>query len=146
MRIYLDTCTLQRPLDSPTQIRIALEAEAVLGILALCESGKAELISSEVLLFETLRNPNLARREYALAALSRAKVFVQVTDQVERRAKELAAIGLGPLDALHAASAEEVKADCFCTCDDRLDRKIRTVPNLRVRVIAPIQLAEEIDQ
>ena len=27
MRIYLDTCSLQRPLDSKTQIRIILEAE-----------------------------------------------------------------------------------------------------------------------
>jgi hypothetical protein len=51
MRIYLDTCSLQRPLDSKTHVRIILEAEAILGILALCESGKIELISSEVLLF-----------------------------------------------------------------------------------------------
>ena len=29
MRIYLDTCCIQRPLDNKTQIRIILEAEAV---------------------------------------------------------------------------------------------------------------------
>ena len=34
MRIYLDTCSLQRPLDDRHQVRIALEAEAVLAILA----------------------------------------------------------------------------------------------------------------
>ena len=44
IRIYLDTCSIQRPLDSKTQIRIALEAEAVLGILALCEEGAVELV------------------------------------------------------------------------------------------------------
>ena len=29
MKIYLDICAIQRPLDSYTQIRVALEAEAV---------------------------------------------------------------------------------------------------------------------
>ena len=39
MLLYLDMCSLQRPLDDKTQLRIALEAEAVLGILALCQAG-----------------------------------------------------------------------------------------------------------
>lgn len=65
IRIYLDTCSIQRPLDSKTQIRIALEAEAVLGILALCEEGAVELIVSDALTFKVERTPNLARREYA---------------------------------------------------------------------------------
>ena len=30
MLLYLDLCSLQRPLDDKTQLRIALEAEAVL--------------------------------------------------------------------------------------------------------------------
>jgi hypothetical protein len=58
MKVYLDNCSLQRPLDSKTQIRISLEAEAVLGILALIEVGNLELISSEVLRFEIGRSPN----------------------------------------------------------------------------------------
>jgi hypothetical protein len=49
MKVYLDNCCLQRPLDDKSQIRIALEAEAVLSILAICESGILELISSEPL-------------------------------------------------------------------------------------------------
>jgi hypothetical protein len=60
MKIYLDTCSLHRPLDSKTQIRIALESEAILGILTLCESGSLELVSSEVLIFEVEQNPNMA--------------------------------------------------------------------------------------
>ena len=35
MNVYLDTCSLQRPLDDQTQIRIRLEAEAVLAIIEL---------------------------------------------------------------------------------------------------------------
>ena len=58
MKIYLDNCSLQRPLDSKTQTRIVLEAEAVLGILTLLESGKVALVSSEALRFEIDHNPN----------------------------------------------------------------------------------------
>ena len=69
MKIYLDSCSLQRPLDSKTQIRIALEAEAVLAALSLCESGEFELVSSEPLIFEARRNLNVARMEYVFEVL-----------------------------------------------------------------------------
>jgi hypothetical protein len=39
-------CSLQRPLDSKTQVRVAVEAEAILNVIALWESGHFELISS----------------------------------------------------------------------------------------------------
>jgi hypothetical protein len=35
MKIYLDMCSVQRPLDTKTQPHIAVEAEAILGIIAL---------------------------------------------------------------------------------------------------------------
>ena len=35
MRIYLDTCSLQRPLDDRSQLRIRQEAEAILYVLEL---------------------------------------------------------------------------------------------------------------
>lgn len=146
MRIYLDTCSLQRPLDTRTQLRIILEAEAVLGVLAMCEAGTADLVSSEALTFETRRSPNPARRAYASAALSKAKVFAEIGDEAQRRAKELSATGLRPLDALHLALAEQAQADCFCTCDDRLLRRLRAIQGLRVKVVTPIELAEEIDK
>jgi hypothetical protein len=37
IKVYLDLCAIQRPLDTLNQVRIVLEAEAVLGILALCD-------------------------------------------------------------------------------------------------------------
>ena len=62
MRIYLDTCSLQRPLDDRTQPRINIEAEAVLTILRLIESSHLELLSSEALGFEINRIPNLLQK------------------------------------------------------------------------------------
>jgi len=46
-------CSLQRPLDTKTQIRVAVEAEAILNVIALWESGQLELVSSQALIFET---------------------------------------------------------------------------------------------
>ena len=53
MKVYLDLCAIQRPLDTPYQVRIVLEAEAVLGILSICDAGQIELVSSEALEYET---------------------------------------------------------------------------------------------
>ena len=89
MKIYLDTCSLQRPLDSKTQIRIVLEAEAVLGVLVLCETGSIELVSSDALLFETERNPHPIRKEHALAVLSHASTFIPLDEQIENRARQI---------------------------------------------------------
>lgn len=72
MKIYLDTCSIQRPLDSKNQLRIAIEGEAILGVLYLCEAGSIELISSEALLFEIRRIPDESRKDYALEVLSKA--------------------------------------------------------------------------
>ena len=84
MRVYLDTCSLQRPLDTKSHVCIALEAEAVLGILALCESGEIELVSSDVLLFEIAHNPHPVRREYAFEALSVAREFIALSDSLQQ--------------------------------------------------------------
>jgi hypothetical protein len=39
VKVYLDMCSIQRPLDSPDDVRVATEAQAVLGVLRLCEAG-----------------------------------------------------------------------------------------------------------
>ncbi len=145
MKIYLDACSLQRPLDNKNQIRVALEAEAILGILALCETGELELISSEVLVFEIDRTPQLSRREYGREVLAKAKAFVSLRDSLEQRARTFTVAGVKPLDALHLASAEEAQADYFCTCDDRFLKKARNLPDLKTKVVSPVELAEEFE-
>jgi predicted nucleic acid-binding protein len=146
MKIYFDNCSLQRPLDSKIQVRIAVEAEAVLGVLSLCESGQVELISSEALAFEISRSLSPDRVTWALEVLSRARVYVQVNDQIESRARLLVERGINPLDALHLASAEEARADYFCTCDDQLLRSGRSMTDLNTKVVSPIELVGEVGQ
>ena len=146
MKIYLDTCSIQRPLDSRTQIRIVLEAEAVLGVLALYESGEIELVSSEALAFEINRNPIIARRDFGLAVLSQTKIFIVLNEHVENRARELNKGGIKPLDALHLASAEAGQADYFCTCDDRLLKQAKALSGLKTRVVSPVELIGELER
>ncbi len=87
-------CAVQRPLDTKNQVRMLVEAEAVLGIITLCESGAIELISSEALSFEVGRNPNPTRKRYAAEVLSLARTFIKINEAVESRANALNAINV----------------------------------------------------
>jgi predicted nucleic acid-binding protein len=146
MRLYLDMCSIQRPLDDRAQLRIRLESEAVLTVLALCESGEVELISSDALRFETERNPNPVRRGYAEEVLANARHFVASTAAVEQRARAHVSTGIKPLDALHLACAVEGGADYFCTTDDKFLRRAKTVDTEFTRVVSPLDLIEEVDR
>src|SRR5262245_52275981 len=129
-------CALQRPHDDPSQVRVRLEAVAVLGLLEHCRAGGARLASSDALTYEAGRNPHPVRRAHAEAVLAGAVVRQPLTPAVETRAGDLAAAGLHPLDALHLASAEAIGADYFCTCDDQLLRRGRALAAAPMRVIS----------
>jgi predicted nucleic acid-binding protein len=143
VRIFLDMCSIQRPLDDKTQPRVSMEAEAVLTILRLCEKGTAELVISQSLRFETERNPHPLRREYALAFLSKVAVLAPTGGPVDDRARQLHAAGIKPLDAAHLAAAVEARVDYFCTCDDRFLRRARAVDTLATKVVTPLELVAE---
>ena len=130
MKVYLDMCSIQRPFDTKIQLRIVVEAEAFVGIIAVCESGQIDLMASDALVFETERNPHPIRKRHALEVLAKATLFVQTDRRVEERARTFHTLGIKPLDALHLASAVEAQADYFCTCDDRLLRRARTADTL----------------
>jgi predicted nucleic acid-binding protein len=146
MRIYLDMCSIQRPLDTKTQPRIAVEAEAILGVLALCEVGQIELLTSDTLMFELERNPHPIRKDYALKVLTKATVFIHTDERIEQRARAFQAEGIKPLDALHLASAVAAKADYFCTCDERFLKRAKTVDAEQTKVVSPLELIAEVTQ
>nr|VFK13333.1 MAG: hypothetical protein BECKLPF1236B_GA0070989_104617 [Candidatus Kentron sp. LPFa] len=49
MRIYLDSCCLQRPLDNQTHSRIRVETEAVFSVLAAVQAKELALLDSDAL-------------------------------------------------------------------------------------------------
>ena len=141
MKIYLDNCSLQRPLDDRTQIRVEKEAEAVIEILSVCESGKITLVSSEVLQFE-IRNNSTRNAEKRLLEFWKLHGKIAVNEEIENRAREFEDDGIKPIDALHLACAEIEKIDYFCTCDDKFSRKAQILNNLKLKVVSPIELKE----
>jgi predicted nucleic acid-binding protein len=144
MLIYLNMCSIHRPLDDQSQLRIQVESEAVLAIIALCKSRPCELVSSDALEYEAERNPRPDRKAYAHDVLSHAQRFVRLSPEVEERAHAYNEAGLKPLDALRLSCAVEAGADYFCTCDDRLLRRARAVHNGPPKVVDPLELIREI--
>jgi predicted nucleic acid-binding protein len=144
MKVYFDTCSLHRPLDNKAPLRVALEAEAILGLLAKCEVGELTLVSSEVLSLEVDRNPQPQRKAYVSSILKQAQIVIVVDDVIEKRAKILESRGFKAFDALHIASAESGAVDYFCSCDDRLLKKSRHQSDLAVKVLSPLELVNEV--
>ena len=145
MKVYLDTCSIQRPLDTLDQIRLRVEAEAVLGILEYIVAAKIDLISSTVLQLENAQNPFPVRREHGQQTLAYAKESVFVDEHVEMRAQELVLQGIAAMDALHLAAAERANADYFCTCDDQVLRKAKNIPLSNMVVLSPLDLIEVLE-
>ena len=139
-------CSIQRPLDTKTQPRIAVEAEAVLGVLTLCEAGQVELLSSAALVFELAHNPHPVRKEYAIKVLAKATTFIPIDSQNEAHARRFESAGIKPVDALHLALAVASKADYFCTCDDRFLKRAKAVETAQTKVVSPLELITEVTQ
>ena len=145
MKIYLDSCAIQRPLDVFTVLRNKLEAEAVLGIIKYCDDGTVELVSSEALVYEAEQNSQPTRKEHALAILDKASHIAIFEPNAERRAATFVESGVKSMDALHAAVAEAAGVDRFCSCDDRLLRKLKRMRDVRFRPVSPLELIEELE-
>lgn len=145
MRIYLDMCYLQRPMDDQTHLRIHLEAEAILGILTWCESGNAELLNSVALSYEIDHNPYPARKAFVQETLFKSSQIIQTSDSVEQRARGYCNNGIKVLDALHLACAVDAQATYFCTCDERFFRRAKQVETEQTTVVSPLELIEVIE-
>lgn len=124
----------------PSQARIRLEAEAVLLILARCESGSWAWVSSEVVRSEIARTPDPERRRRVQLVAAHSSTHVHVEASEVERACELVSWGFSAYDALHLACAERGGADVFLTTDDKLLNKATAhAQSLRVRVDNPFQ-------
>ena len=95
------------------------------------------LACSAVLLYEVSRIADQTRGQGIGNLLGYADPAQMLTPGIEARAAQLCAAGFKKMDALHLASAEEVKADAFLTTDDRLIARAQSVP-LSIPVFNPI--------
>jgi predicted nucleic acid-binding protein len=144
MRLYLDNCCLQRPLDDQTHPRIRVETEAVFVILAAVQAGEQSLLGSEALEYEVSRIPNEVRRTEVFAVLALASERLRVTDEVEALSLTFEQQGVRSMDAIHLALASSAKADFFCTCDDKLLQKAQKLSGLSCKVTTLLSLVPEV--
>jgi hypothetical protein len=113
--------------------------ETAVDSLRRMHSGEVQWISSEALIDEINRNPNLERRLENAALLNLANETIQVDQMAASRAMNLEAAGYGAFDALHLACAEVAQVDVLLTTDDGFVRKAsRRDGNPRMPVRNPV--------
>lgn len=143
-KVYLDTCCLNRPFDDQTQLRVRLEAEAVLAILARIENNEWAWIGSEVLLDEVEQIPDSQKLTRVKLLLDFIKENIEVGQKEEKRANDLIEKGFQIFDALHIACAEKANADIFLSTDDNLLKLAKRIEKqLNVRIENPLIWVEE---
>ena len=145
MKIYLDTCCLNRPFDDQRQPRVRLESEAITLIMEKIRRREWEWVGSEVLIYEIEQTTNTERKERLLLLAREANQTVEISEKTLDRAEALSSLGFGEYDALHLASAESAKVDVFLTTDDQL-QKIADKNKKRLSsliVINPVKWLEE---
>lgn len=143
--VYLDNCALQRPLDDRRQFRVRVEADAVTAVLGAVEAGDVALATSAALRAESSRGGHRSRRDFATRVLALASRDAPPSAQMQSLIEAYRDAGIQPFDALHLASAVTMRADYFCTTDDRLIRKARTANTGSTRVVNPVELAAALE-
>ena len=106
MKIYLDVCCLNRPFDDQRQDRIRLETEAIYIILKFVELNQFALLDSDIILYEVEKISDLKRKNGIGRILSKAKYYINLNEDILKRAYEIQKLGIKSYDALHIASAE----------------------------------------
>ena len=137
MRIYLDNCTLNRPFDDQSQIRIRIESEAKLYIQEKIRNGSLHLIWSYIVDFESSQNPFAERRNAIQKWRDVAVDDIEESEEIIRIANGLTNIGIKAKDALHVACAVVGGAEYFLTTDDGILKKL--VSYNRISVLSPTE-------
>lgn len=144
-KIYLDCCCLNRPFDDQSDPLVHLEAEAIKIILALCEKGFFEFLTSEILKFEIEKTPEILRREKLKTLESIARKSIKLDEGIIKRAKIFEEYGVKAIDALHLACAER-EAQVLLTVDRKFLKKAKGIEDLKIEVKNPIEWLMEVFQ
>ena len=145
MKIYLDTCCLNRPFDDQSYDRIKIESEAIMIILFNLAYGKWIWIGSEALELEVNKTPDRDRLKRLKLLMKYTQESVKIDRKEIDRAKQLENFGFHAMDALHISCAESLEADIFLTTDKKLlNLSFRLSEKLKVRVENPLKWLSEV--
>ena len=112
-----------------------LETEIFIYILEKIENKFYELIASEALLYENMKDSDMERKERVSSYFELSNKFIEIADKDIYRGRFLQEKGFSGIDSLHIALAEKARADYFITCDDgiiKLYKKYKKLINIEV--------------
>jgi predicted nucleic acid-binding protein len=132
MKIYLDSCCLNRPFDDQSQLRIRLESEAKLKIQEEVRIGNIEMVWSYILDFENAANPYPERLEQFKAFKYYAMSDIEETSEILSLGESLMRKRIHQIDALHVACAIVANCDYFLTTDDRILNQSGFVDTIKI--------------
>ena len=142
--VYLDVCTLCRPFDDQTYLRIRLETEALNLILAKIQSGHLKMMVSKVHYREISDITDQKERIELESVLNSSGQMIKANNRLAwERTEELIGMGFGIADAAHLAFAEQSDVN-FISCDDRLKKKCQR-HDIKVWAGTPIAFCEKED-
>lgn len=145
MKIYLDTCCLNRPFDDQRQPRIRLESEAVTLILEKIHQAEWEWVGSDALVYEIEQTVDVERKERLILLAETSTETVEMTEEILEDAESLVTSGFDDFDAIHLASAKSGKVDVFLTTDDSLQKIANNNKGeFSFIVINPVKWLEEV--
>jgi hypothetical protein len=120
LRLYLDSCTFNRPFDDQNQLKIKLETEAKLFIQQGILDNKYELVWSYILEYENAQNRFDDRRNAIYDWKNIAKIYCTENDKIIEYAENLKERNIRTKDALHIACCVYANSDYFVTTDKQL--------------------------
>jgi predicted nucleic acid-binding protein len=123
MKIYLDTCCYNRPLDDQSQLEIQLKTIAKMDIQEKIRDGTYKMVWSYMLNLENESNPNEEKRISIQLWENNAFSYCKSSQKVLNKGIELSKLGIKSKDALHIACTTLTNCDYFITCDKRLLNK-----------------------
>ena len=115
----------------------------MLAVLTRIVEGKDTLLWSSVMSVENDKHPRADRRDEIALWEGRSERSVSLSDDLEKRARQIVQQGIAVLDAAHLAAAEIGGAEIVLTCDDVLIRRAARL-GLALRVLNPVAYFNEV--
>lgn len=136
-KLYLDVCTLSRPFDDQSIMRIRLETDAFYLILQNIKNKNYDMIVSPVHFKEVEAIEDARERLELITLLNKFGVKPSCNlEKVREMAEYFFSIKFGVADAAHLAFAEET-SDAFITCDDKIIKKSKKT-QVKILAVNPV--------
>lgn len=141
MRIYLDNCCYNRPFDEQTQIKVKLETLAKLHIQHQIREGAYDLIWSDVLDYENMKNPFEDRRDTISPWRNIATEIIssEMEDTLALAESLCKKHNFKSYEALHIACAIQANCSYFITTDNKLIREDVS----QIKIVNPMMFIDE---